>query len=226
MKYISPTKIALAVIACALTTISWVQPALAAEDKAPNVYLHLGGQIGLDWLSSSDIESVVGDFSVGSLGFPIGLLGRAGFRNIVQAEVQKLNAHHDLRQVGFTGDDGFFNTGLGTVAEIKMKYKETARLIKLNPAYWNYSQRKASTVFFIFGTGDITYRDEAGDGWEGTSKIYGLEWTRIQRYTSVSAGLRYSDINFDSNTLSDLRNRDFAADQYYFYFSFALGLGF
>ena len=211
---------------CVLGTIFWVQPVLAIEEKVPNVYLHLGGQVGLDVLSSSDIESVIGEYTIGSLGFPVGLLGRVGIRNIIQVEVQELAASHNLRQLGFTGDDGFNNTGLGTVAEIKMKYKETAKVIKLNPRYWTYSLRKPTGIFLVFGTEDVTYKDNDGDGWSGTSNIYGLEWIIIRRYVSGSAGFRYSAINFDSNTIADWRNRDFAAGQYNIYFSVAFGLGY
>jgi len=171
------------------------------KSPVPLFYMHASGGAALAWLSSSDIEDLlIEDAGIGSLGGPFSWSINSGIKNIIQFEYRKGDGSHDIRQTGFVEGGGVGNTGIGTVAEVKMDYDFTDMVLKLNPFFWK-TKRTGSGInysyFLLAGTGDVEYRDKGGDGFEGTSKIYGVEITTLSRYVHASFSIKYYAIKFD-----------------------------
>jgi hypothetical protein len=175
-----------------------VQKAKSREVKS--LYIHGAGSVGFDVYSSSDIESLVlEEFDVNALGFPFQYGFRAGYRNIAQFEFCKSSTSaHNI------GTGGFTIEGMVSVT-VPMKLKATDILFKVNPFVWTWTKpsdgRPDKCLFLILGSGDVSYQDNVGDGFDGSGMIYGLEWAGISKYVSVSIGATYQSIKYDTTTL-------------------------
>ena len=197
----------------------------ALAQDSTNVYIH--GDIGMsfDIYKSSGIESLVPEeLNIHSLGFPFQYGFRCGFRDIIQIEYCKYStSSHNI------GTGGFVNGQIVTTS-IPMKLKSSDILFKLNPAFWKWSrmeqQRSMSCLFLILGNGDVSYRDNVGDGFDGAGIIYGLELAGMSRYVSFSAGMTYQDIKYDTITLFSINAPyDVKAKRYVLYARIGVGYG-
>lgn len=200
----------------------------AQKTKGKQVeYFYVHGEIGLgfDVYNSSDIEALFAeDLKVNSIGFPFHYGIRGGFRNIAQIEYRKYSTSaHNI------GTGGFVNGQIVGVS-VPMKLKATDILFKVNPFFWGWKKptngRPAKCLFLIVGKGDMTYRDNINEGFDGSGIIYGLEWAGISKYVSFGIGATYQNITYDkarlfaTNFTSDLK-----ASRFMMYMSLGLGYG-
>ncbi|MDD4051646.1 MAG: hypothetical protein PHR28_07095 [candidate division Zixibacteria bacterium] len=197
----------------------------ARNTQVEYFYVHGALGLGFDVYTSSDIEALVlEDLNVNALGFPFQYGIRGGFRNIVQIEYCKYSTSaHNI------GTGGFANGGIVSTS-VPMKLKATDILFKMNPAFWKWSKpkggRPAKCLFLILGNGDVSYRDNVGDGFEGSGIIYGLEWAGISKYVSVSFGATYQDITYDTTRLFSIDiPYEVKAKRFMLYVRMGLGYG-
>ena len=181
----------------------------AAQDQKINsrqveyFYIHGALGLGFDVYTSSDIEDLVpDDFNVHEIGFPFQYGFRAGFRNIFQFEFckYKTSAHN-------IGTGGYVN-GEIVSESVPMDLKATDLLFKINPIFWKWAKpttgRPGASLFLVFGNGDVEYRDNVDDGFDGSGMIYGLEVGAVNKYASFSVGMTYQTITYDTITLWDI----------------------
>ncbi len=178
--------------------------------QAPELfYAHGMVGIGMDWYTSSNIQDILPeDFKLGSLGFPFEYGIRGGFKNIGQIEYRKFSTgSHAIRLQGFTGGSGVGGTGIGTVAETPMKFKSTEIAFKLNPFVWTWTGSNTNQpykcLFLVYGTSDVSYRDDVNDGWKGNGTLYGIEYAMISKIFSADVGVVVQKIEYDEITLVD-----------------------
>jgi hypothetical protein len=185
---------------------------------AGNFYAHLGAGIGMDFFSSSDIEDDLPGYTINNLGFPLTLVGRLGYSNIFQAEYRKKigGADHSIESSGFS-----------TASQFDMNYDENDVLFKLNPFFtsWNDDQ---NPFYLVFGSGDITYEDNLGDGYEGDATVLGLEWTHLTDDNSkmLTYSLKHVEIEFDEGFVPEFTGRTYEAMDLIFEMTFSLGFSF
>jgi hypothetical protein len=190
-------------------------------------YFYIHGMIGVgfDVYKSSDIEALVAEeLDVRALGFPFqyGICG--GFRNIGQIEYCKYTTSaHNI------GTGGFVNGQIVTTS-VPMKLKATDVLFKINPFIWTWPKstngKPANCLFLVFGNGDVSYRDNIGDGFEGSGPIYGLEWATISKYANFSLGATSQNITYDSVRLFHIDiPYEVKASRFMMYVRLGLGYG-
>lgn len=214
----------LTAVAGAQTPESAPPPQRARNMQVQYFYIHGALSLGFDAYSSSDIEAIVlEDLDIHSIGFPFqyGLCG--GFRNVFQVELSKYSTlAHNIGAGGFV--DGEIVS-----ASVPMKLTGTEILFKINPAIWKWKKstgtRPAQCLFLILGNGDVTYRDNVGDGFEGSSLIYGLEWACVSKCVSFSFGATYQSIKYDTTRLFGI-DIPYEVDAKRFLLYVRLGLGF
>lgn len=158
----------------------------------PLFYIHLFGGTGLSILSSSKIESLLGDdFGIG-IGLPNwswGLIG--GYKNIVQIEFNNGISDHDFNNNSIRPDI--------PSKVIKMDYETTDWQFKVNPLFWDMAGNSA--YFIIIGVGDVEWRDKENDGFSGTSQIIGLEYAQFTKFVSWSFSFKRYGITFKKTIL-------------------------
>lgn len=169
----------------------------AEQKKMPNVYAHVYGGAGLSWLACDDVKSIIGDdFGIG-LGLPSWSYGiRCGFRNILQIEYNWGKSDHDFNNNSIIKDI--------PSEVIKMDYDTKEIQLKINPMFWKVSTNAngfTKAFFLVGGVGDVEWRDTAGDGFEGTSNIFGVEYAYFSKNFSLSFSLKRYGIEFDETTL-------------------------
>jgi len=189
-------------------------------------YVHALGTLGFDVYNSSDINSLfTNDMEIQSIGFPFQYGIRVGFRHIFQFEYHaSSSSSHNIGTV--TG----YVDGQWVGVSVPMKLKATDMLFKLNPLYWSWSGSKtgrpAICLFVIVGTGDVKYKDNINEGFEGSGMIYGLELATVSKFGTWSIGMTTQQITYDKARLFD---QDFTADikasRFILYTSLGLGYG-
>lgn len=190
-------------------------------------YFYVHAMIGLsfDVYKSSDIEAMVPEeLNVHSLGFPFQYGIHGGFRNIAQIEycVYNTSAHN-------IGTGGFVNGQIVAIS-VPMKLKAKDILFKLNPAVWTWGKSTngapANCFFVVVGTGDVTYKDDVGDGFEGSGPLYGLEWNTISRYGTLSFGFTHQSITYDTVRIFEVDTPDdVKSSRFMMYARLSLGYG-
>lgn len=193
---------------------------LSASEDPRNVrfYGHVGGGIGIDYFQSSDIENALPGFTIINFGFPISGVLRAGYSNIIQVEYRKLfaGADHTIET------ENQFST---TQFEIDTEFDQDDILFKINPFFGGYHSDR-SPFFIMFGVGNVEYKDNLGDGFEGNSKTIGVEWASFKNKSRflTTYGLKYISIDFDGGTIPALTGETFNATD--FVFDVTLSVGF
>ena len=163
-------------------------------------YAHGVIGLGFDVYTSSDIEALVPEeFDIHALGFPFQFGVRGGFRHIAQIEYYKYSTSaHNI------GRGGYVDGGIVTES-VPMKLKSTDILFKINPVFWKWAHPKdgnaAKCLFLVLGSGDASYRDNYGDGFDGSGIIYGLELATISKYSSLNIGATYQSIQYETTRL-------------------------
>jgi hypothetical protein len=196
----------------------------AKNMEVKSIYVHGAASMGFDVYSSSDINDIFLDvLKVNTVGFPFQYGFRAGYRNIAQFEFCKSSTSaHNIGTGGFTPE------GVVSVS-VPMKLKATDILFKINPFVWTWTKpsdgRPDKCLFLIIGSGDASYRDDIGDGFEGSGMIYGLEWAGISKYVSVSFGATYQSITFDPTTIAEWTFPETKAKRFLLYTRLGIGFG-
>ncbi len=199
-----------------------VQKTKDMEVKSFYVHGALGG--ALDVYSSSEINDIFLDqLEINTVGFPLQYGFRGGYRNIAQFEFCKYSTSaHNIGTGGLTID------GIVSVS-VPMKLKATDILFKINPFVWSWANRPNGRpdkcLFLILGSGSAEYRDDIGDGFEGSGMIYGLEWAGISKYVSLSFGATYQSITFDRTTIGEWTFPETQAGRFLMYVRMGLGFG-
>lgn len=185
---------------------------------AGDFYAHIGGGIGMDFFSSSDIEDDLPGYTIINLGFPITLVGRIGYKNVFQAEYRKLLAGSDH----VIQDSGFYVT-----YEIDMEYDENDVLFKINPFFGSWGD-DSDPFFLVFGKGNITYKDGLNDGYEGDATVFGLEWTELlgEKSTMITYSLKHIQTDFDGGSIPDMTGRTYEATDLVFEMTASFGFSF
>ncbi len=192
----------------------------AVNPNAFEGYVHATGSLGLGLLTSDDVSGLFTgatglDFGIG-IGIPLTYGVCAGYRNILQAQIRKGSCSHNLNHNDITE--------LTTNITIKMDYDFNEKLLKFNPFFAVMSPGKA--LFFVFGKGDVDYRDGSGDGYSGTSTILGMEWTRISKNATYGFGLLHSQVKFDEFKLMGVPlTSDAQGGDWVFQFQGSVGFG-
>jgi len=184
--------------------------------------MHLFGGIGFSYLSSSDIESLLGDeFGIG-IGLPTWSYGfLIGFSNIFQIEFNMGNANHNFNN----------NSILADVPNeiIEMEYDTYDWQLKLNPLFFikNVNEKGFTGAYFIvIGTGNVEWIDKNNDGFEGTSKIYGVEYARFSKNVSWSVSFKRYGLDFKRTILFNIPfDSKTEASDYILEFKLGIGLG-
>ena len=189
-------------------------------------YVHALGTLGFDVYKSSDINALfTNDMKINTVGFPFQYGIRAGFRHIVQFEYHASSSSaHNIGTV-----TGYVN-GQWVGVSVPMKLKATDILFKLNPIYWSWSGPKtgkpAICLFVVVGTGNVKYKDEINEGFEGSGMIYGLEFATISKFGTWSIGMTTQQITYDKARLfSQNFTADMKASRFILYTSLGLGYG-
>ena len=180
-------------------------------------YGHIGGGIGIDYFQSSDIENDFPGLTIINLGFPISGVLRAGYSNIIQVEYRKL----------FAGVDRTMETENqfeSNQVEINTEFDQDDILIKINPVVGGYHS-DTSPFFIVLGLGNVEYKDDLGDGFEGNSKTIGVEWASFASKSKflTTYGLKYITTDFDSGTIPELTGKTYKASDLVFDVTFSLG---
>ena len=192
------------------------------------VYFHGALGVGFDVYKSSDIEAMVAEeLNIKSLGFPFQYGFRTGFRNIVQIEYSKSSTDaHNIGSGAFTGSGSIVTTS------VPMKLKSSEFLFKVNPAVWNWFKPSKDVrgvsrcLFLILGNSDTEYRDNVGDGFDGSGKLYGLEIAGMNRYVSFSFGATYQTITYETTRLFSIDiPYQTKASRFLMYMRMGLGFG-
>jgi hypothetical protein len=77
-----------------------------------------------------------------------------------------------------------------------MKFDYSQVLFKINPMFF-IPDLEALAFFVLWGTGNIDYIDDNGDGFlDGTKKIIGLEISSIKKYFQISASFEQNSMVF------------------------------
>jgi hypothetical protein len=178
-------------------TSTTVPDSTALPNNMPNLYVHAFGGAGFSYLSSDDITSLLGDeFGIG-IGLPTWSYGiRGGFKNIIQLEYNIGIADHNFNNNSIIPDI--------PSEVIKMDYKTKDVQIKINPFFWrktDTSARRITSWFLVAGKGDVEWFDTEGDGFTGTSTIYGIEYALLSKYVSGSFSFKRYGIQFDETKL-------------------------
>jgi hypothetical protein len=220
----------LSVLCClALVVNAQAQDSTAQVQKTKDMevksfYVH--GALGwaLDVYSSSEINDIFLDqLEINTVGFPFQYGFRGGYRNIAQIEFCKYSTSaHNIGTGGLTIE--------GPVSvSVPMKLKATDVLFKINPFVWSWANRSDGRpdkcLFLILGSGSAEYRDDIGDGFEGSGMIYGLEWAGISKYLSLSLGATYQSITFDRTTIGKWTFPETQAGRFLMYVRMGLGYG-
>jgi len=176
-------------------------PQIGQKEKAgPLGYIHVFGGMGFSFLSSSKIKSLIGDdFGIG-IGLPTWSYGiRGGIKHLVQVEYNMGDAAHDFNN----------NSIIEDIPDeiIKMDYDTKDLQIKVNPLFWNCKTNEngfTKAWFIVIGTGDVEWKDKNNDGFEGSSKIYGLEYAGFSKNVSFSFSFKKYVIEFDKTILFNI----------------------
>jgi len=192
---------------------------VSANEDPRNVrfYGHIGGGIGIGFFQSSDIENVLPGLTIINVGFPISGVLRAGYSNIIQVEYRKLfaGADHTMET------ENQFST---TQIEIDTEFDQDDILFKINPLVGGYHSDR-SPFFIVLGMGNVEYKDDLGDGFEGNSKTIGVEWASFKNKSRflTTYGLKYISTDFDGGTIPALTGETFKATDYVFDVTFSVG---
>ncbi|MFN8546983.1 MAG: hypothetical protein U0527_03185 [Candidatus Eisenbacteria bacterium] len=161
------------------------------------IYLHVGGGSGMGVMTSDGITSLFGDGIGIGVGFHFSYSFTGGFRNIAQVELRRGDSSHDIHGAGVFGQT--------PAVQIPMDYDFAEYVAKLNllsvsPANL---RGRTSALFVLAGTADVSYLDKQDDGFEGSGKVLGMEYTRFSPNggATISLGVRRYDIQFDQITL-------------------------
>jgi len=183
--------------------------------------------------NENEIPLIEDDFGIESIGGPASWSFNAGLRNIVQVEYRRGAAGHSIIKNGLVPDGGFNGTGIGTIAEIKMDNDFEDRLVKFNPFFLKTATKNGVHLayFLMYGQGKVTYKDETGFGFGGTSRIYGFEVAVIRRFVTAGVSLKKYAVKFD-DLIIDKRSRfkipafsELGASQIQIEVHLAVGLG-
>ncbi len=186
------------------------------------VYAHLFGGMGMSFLTAEDVESIIGDdFGIG-IGLPTWSYGiRGGFRNILQVEYNFGIASHDFNNNSIIEDI--------PNEVIEMDYETTDIQFKFNPFFWKapgVKNGKTKAIFLIYGFGDVEWRDTNDDGFEGTSTILGIEYSRFSKNLSWSVSFKHYGIEFDETTVFNIPfEHSTEASDYILEFKVGFGVG-
>lgn len=208
-----------------LSALASISLAQVAADPLPVIYFHGGGGAALSSFTSSDIASLFEeDYAIAGLDFPFSWNVNAGIRNILQLEYRRGDGAHDII------NNGFVEGGeLGTIATIRMDYDFEDKTIKFNPFFWVKSKTRSGVnlaYFIIFGEGKVTYIDEIGDGFKGTSNNLGLEVALVHRFVTAGVSIKKYRIDFNEADFFGIPfHANFDASQFQLQVHMAVGLG-
>ena len=190
--------------------------------SAPLIYAHLFGGAGFSYLSSSDVETVIGDdFGIG-IGIPTWSYGiRGGYRHIFQVEYNVGKSDHDFNNNSIVEDI--------PNEVISMDYSTNEIQFKLNPFFWKeqkMSEGKSKAFFLVYGFGDVEWTDDSDDGFSGTSTIIGLEYFKYSKYVSGSVSFKHYGIVFDETTIGGVSSdKDINASDFILEIKVGIGFG-
>ncbi len=189
----------------------------------PNIYLHAGLNFGLDWLNSSSISQEIEPYDLSELGVQVPFVVRAGWSNILQFEYQQSlwGTGHDMSY-----EHSYYSMSHGittTEYKIEMDYDYSEFIFKINTLFHLYNKSNKA-LFLMIGQGNVEYLDGVGDGWTGDSLVYGIEYSQIEKYGTLCAGLKLANFDLSPNT-SVLASRNYSGHNYMLYVGFAFGYG-
>ena len=170
------------------------------SSSVPLGYFHVFGGMGLSYLSYDKVKDLIGDdFGIG-IGLPTWSYGiRGGIKHLVQVEYNFGDAAHDFNNNSIIPDV--------PSEQIKMDYDTKDLQIKVNPIFWRSETNRngfTKAFFVVLGTGTVEWKDKNNDGFEGDSKIYGVEWAGISKNVSFGLSFKKYDIEFDRTILLNI----------------------
>ncbi|MDH3207148.1 MAG: hypothetical protein OEO79_11085 [Gemmatimonadota bacterium] len=160
-----------------------VEPALpSGADSRPGLSAHVGAGFGagLGWSEVTDLL-LGGEFAVG-LSPEVWLLGSVGFRDVLEIEARVVDAEYLFRDNNIVTNE---------TTEIPMDFDAKELVVKLSPP--------SLGLFFMAGVGTVDWRDDAGDGFDGNSLLFGVE--RLiggQGRVEARLGLLYRTVDYDA----------------------------
>ena len=196
----------LASIPCAFAEESGNEPEPKKVWQYPWIYVHGGGGIGLSRHDKSAILNSIGeDFEMATGNGVWSYSLNAGFSNIVQYEYRKNNSDHNISTTDVDFSGGWTNPVFNRT-KVEMKHESWDTVYKINPSFWTWTRpihpNKPTMNFFItFGEGRGEYFDDAGDGYEGDSKIMGIEVIHLTKYGQFGYYLRRNRYEYTDNYL-------------------------
>lgn len=163
----------------------------ASGQEVPAFYVHVGGAVAGEILSSEVISALVPDYDV-KYTISYALLARAGLGQVVQGEYRQGKGDHDLRLTGF------FRGTIGVVDERRMDYEFSEWTVKFNPAF---SEKRQFPAYLVAGQSEVDYLNEQGEGFRGSGTVLGIEFVGVTRNLSVTFGVKRHGLSFDPVSL-------------------------
>ena len=182
------------VVSCLLVVVGLATVPTVDAQETPALYAHVGAGVGVGLLNSSEITDVAAaDYGIG-LGGSYSLLGRVGFRQVVQAEFRWGTESHPFRLVGLVSGG---TQPFGILDELEMDYDFTEWTGKLNPFF---SNPRRFSPFVVVGRSKADFLNSDGEGFEGTGTIVGVEFIGITRALSITLGFKRHAMTFTAVT--------------------------
>ncbi len=193
------------------------------SNQLPSVYIQVGADVGVGLLLSPEIKGLLNDdFGLG-LGFHKAAVAVIGYQHYAQVEFRYGDSGHTMNNNQFVKGD------LQTVEQIPMDYDYTEFVAKVNPLF---GKKRSSTIFLLAGIGHVEYFDTEGDGFTGSSLVFGIEvvqslvTSKSKLVKSLVFGYRRQQITFETIQFFNIPlSTDIAANNNIIYVGGRIGLG-
>ncbi len=209
------------------------------DQKPVNVYLHIGGNIGMGGFDSKTIGNSLEEMDPNWLWsvrhlyrFPPSISIRTGFRNILQLEVIYGTARADLygrtETTGYQWIGNYVYPIFDSEIVTPLRYKYLGYLAKINPVIpsWKKSSQLVAP-FLICGLGfDQLYeKQEKLFQFEGSSAVIGIGISTIERIGEFDLSIRYHIIDFQNDPFAPESNNKVGGGFLIAAMGFYIGLG-
>lgn len=196
----------------------------------PKVYAHIALGGSLTSFGSEDLDAVVEPIGlwVEPTSFDRAVLMRAGVGALFQIERRWADYGFDFVNQEFDPSSG----GVRTNARVDMdlQWREWSAKVNVLFPVLPRSTPLPFAVFIVVGRAGVTYGDREREALqlEGNATTLGMEAALLNRWGSISFGIKWASVGFDKINFFDteLRGQDFPADFGGNLLVFELGAGF